>query len=136
MPHQIEQILAVAPVVDAEGRLEADGMGVLAQQARTNGMEGTDQVSRAGARVAPKAAAMMRSARRSISAAARREKVSSRMRPGSAPLTVKCATQCAKVWVLPEPAPAMTSNGPAMFAPFVATPCSTARRCSGFKVSR
>ncbi len=40
MPHQIEQILAVAPVMDAEGRVEADGMGVLAQQAGTNGMEG------------------------------------------------------------------------------------------------
>ena len=56
-----------------------------------------DQTSRAGARVAPKAVAMMRSARRSISAAARREKVSSRMRPGSAPLTIRCATRCARV---------------------------------------
>ena len=41
-----------------------------------------DQTSRAGARVAPMAVAMMRSARRSISAAARREKVSNKMRPG------------------------------------------------------
>ena len=40
MPHQIEQILAVAPVVDAEGRVEADGVGVLTQQARTDRMEG------------------------------------------------------------------------------------------------
>ena len=40
VPHQIDQILAVAPVVDAEGRVETDGMGVLTQQARTNGMEG------------------------------------------------------------------------------------------------
>ena len=49
--------------------------------------------------------------------AARREKVSSRMRRGSAPLTIRCATRCASVLVLPEPAPAMTSSGPATLAP-------------------
>src|SRR5262245_34293362 len=79
---------------------------------------------------------MMRSTRRSISAAARREKVSSRMRPGSAPLTIRWATRCASVLVLPEPAPAITSSGPATLAPLPATPCATAQRCSAFKVSR
>ena len=54
---------------------------------------------------------VMRSTRRAISAAARREKVSSRMRRGSMPLTMRCATRCAKVLVLPEPAPAMISSG-------------------------
>ena len=49
----------------------------------------------------------------SISAAARREKVISRMRRGSAPLTIRCATRWASVLVLPEPAPAMTRSGPA-----------------------
>ena len=58
----------------------------------------------------------MRSTRRLISAAARREKVSSRMRRGSAPLTIRCATRCASVLVLPEPAPAMTSSGAARLA--------------------
>ena len=52
-------------------------------------------------------AAAMRSTRRIISAAARRENVSSSMRRGSAPLTMRCATRWASVLVLPEPAPAM-----------------------------
>src|SRR5437016_11404927 len=30
---------------------------------------------------------------------------------GSAPLTIKWATRCARVLVLPDPAPAMTSSG-------------------------
>src|SRR5690606_1301992 len=34
---------------------------------------------------------------------------------GSAPLTIRCATRCARVLVLPDPAPAMTSSGPATF---------------------
>ena len=33
---------------------------------------------------------------------------------GSTPLTTRCATRCASVLVLPEPAPAMTSSGPRM----------------------
>ena len=66
----------------------------------------------------------MRSTRRVISAAARREKVSSRMRRGSAPLTIRCATRCASVLVLPVPAPAMISSGRRR-------PCSTARALLG-----
>src|SRR5438067_8027917 len=50
----------------------------------------------------------IRSTRRVISAAARRENVISRIRRGSAPLTIRWATRCARVLVLPEPAPAMT----------------------------
>ena len=53
----------------------------------------------------------MRSTRLVISDAARREKVISRMRRGSAPLTMRWATRWASVLVLPEPAPAMTSSG-------------------------
>src|SRR5262245_11152777 len=74
------------------------------------------------------ALAATRSTRRVIYAAARREKVSSRMRRGSAPLTIRCPTRCASVLVLPEPAPAMTSSG--------AAPCSTARRCCGLSRAR
>ena len=53
----------------------------------------------------------IRSTRLVISAAARRENVISRMRRGSAPLTIRWATRCASVLVLPDPAPAITSNG-------------------------
>ena len=62
---------------------------------------------RVTARLGPTAAVTMRSTRRSISAAARRENVSNRMQPGSAPLTIRWATRCARVLVLPEPAPAI-----------------------------
>ena len=71
-----------------------------------------DQASVGGALVAGRARATIRSTRRVISFAARREKVISRMRPGSAPLTTRCATRWASVLVLPEPAPAMISSGP------------------------
>ena len=40
----------------------------------------------------------------------------------------------ARVLVFPDPAPAMTSSGGAGNPP--AAPCSTARRCSGLRVSR
>ena len=53
----------------------------------------------------------MRLTRDVISAAARREKVISRMRRGSAPWTIRWATRWASVLVLPEPAPAMISSG-------------------------
>ncbi len=53
----------------------------------------------------------IRSTRRVISAAARRENVISRIRRGSAPLTIRWATRWARVLVLPDPAPAMTSSG-------------------------
>jgi hypothetical protein len=68
----------------------------------------------------------MRVTRRVISSAARREKVSSRMRCGSAPFTTRWATRCASVLVLPEPAPAITTSGAG--APASPTPCSTAAR--------
>ena len=86
--------------------------------------------------VLPIAVRAMRSTRRVISAAARREKVISKMRRGSAPLTIRWATRCASVFVLPDPAPAMTRSGAAGGADLSSTPCSTARRCSGLRDSR
>ena len=77
---------------------------------------------------APMTSPAIRSMRRVISAAARREKVMSRMRRGSAPSTTRCATRCASVPVLPDPAPAMTRRG-------CAAPCRTAVRCAGFSRS-
>src|SRR6266446_2103111 len=78
----------------------------------------------------------IRSTRFVISAAARRENVMSRIRRGSAPLTMRWATRCARVLVLPEPAPAMTKSGPPEAQFPSETPCSTARRCSALRVSR
>src|SRR5207244_847628 len=59
----------------------------------------------------------MRCARRVISSAARREKVSSRMRCGFAPSRMRCATRGASVLVLPVPAPARVRSGPAAAPP-------------------
>ena len=64
----------------------------------------------------PRTSPAMRSMRRFISTAARREKVINRMRRGSAPARIRWATRCASVLVLPVPAPAMTSSGPATCA--------------------
>jgi hypothetical protein len=83
--------------------------------------------------LSPIALRAMRSTRFVISEAAWRENVISRMRRGSAPLTIRCATRWASVLVLPDPAPAMTSSGPK--GPGPAAPCSTARRCSGLRLS-
>jgi hypothetical protein len=54
--------------------------------------------------------AAIRSTRLPISVAARREKVSSMMRRGSMPFVTKYATRCARVFVFPEPAPAMIKS--------------------------
>ena len=51
------------------------------------------------------------STRRPISAAARRLKVSSSIRPGLIPPAIRHATRCASVLVFPVPAPAMISSG-------------------------
>src|SRR6185369_12642451 len=70
--------------------------------------------------------------RRSISCAARRLKVSSIMRCGSAPWRIRLATRCASVLVLPEPAPAMTSRGRVSCAESP-VPCNTAANCSALR---
>src|ERR1700733_1777424 len=73
-----------------------------------------------------------------ISCAARRVKVSMRMREGSVPLSTRCAVRCARVLVLPVPAPARISSGPALTPPLSATavPNVAARRCPGLSVSK
>ena len=74
-------------VVQGETRVEPDRGCALAQQAGADGMEGAGPGQAGGEGVGPfpSASAEMRPTRRIISAAARREKVSSRMRRGSAP---------------------------------------------------
>src|SRR5215467_5792810 len=64
----------------------------------------------------PRAVAVIRFTRRIISSAARRVNVKSRMRCGSTPLTTRCATRWARVFVFPDPAPAITSSGGAVVA--------------------
>jgi hypothetical protein len=53
----------------------------------------------------------MRSTRLDISDAARRENVIRRIRWGSAPRAIRCATRWARVFVLPDPAPANDQEG-------------------------
>ena len=132
---QVHQVGGILAVVDGEGAREPDVLGVLAQQPRADGME-RSRPHRLGRAAAPPRARplRMRSTRRVISAAARREKVKSMMRRGSAPFSIRNATRCASVEVLPEPAPAMMSSGPA--SPTAAPPCSTARRCCGLSFSK
>ncbi len=74
--------------------------------------------------------------RRIISCAARRVKVSIRMRAGSTPFSTRCAVRCARVLVLPVPAPAKMSSGPAS-TPLSGTgvPKVAARRCCGLSES-
>src|SRR6266540_188015 len=67
------------------------------------------------------------STRRSISAAARRAKVTRRMRSGRTPRSMRWATRCASVVVLPVPAPATMSSG--------SSPCAAASRCRSSSAS-
>ena len=108
--HQVHQVGRVLAVVDGERAVEPDALGIFAQQPRADGVERAGPGEPGGRVGAARRGSRMRSARRSISAAARREKVSSRMRCGSAPFITRCATRCASVSVLPEPAPAMISS--------------------------
>jgi hypothetical protein len=76
---------------------------------------------------------VIRLTRRIISSAARRVNVNSRIRCGSTPVTTRCATRWARVFVFPEPAPAITRSGEGFVADAQSMPCSTARRCSLFR---
>ncbi len=78
----------------------------------------------------PSARCSTRPTRRCSSCAARREKLSSRMRCGSAPSSTSRATRELSVSVLPEPAPAITSSGGARPRAPSSRPSKTAARCS------
>ena len=101
----MQQLLGIAAVVDREVGVEADLRGVAAQQARADAVEGAAprQLRRAAGSAAARAprAAPGRPAVPSR-AAARREKVSSRMRDGSAPASDQHA----------RPAPPASSSCP------------------------
>ena len=84
----------------------------------------------------PSASCRTRPTRRSISAAARREKVSRSSRDGSAPARTRRATRAASVSVLPEPAPATTSSGPIAAPAAPSRPKPAARRCASFSPAR
>ena len=45
--HDVQQVLRVGPVVDGEGRGQADGLAVAAEQPRGDGMEGAAPDARA-----------------------------------------------------------------------------------------
>jgi hypothetical protein len=99
--------------MDAKAGVDADLIGVLTQQPCPDTGNVPAQVSASVITPAllPITWRAILSTRRVISAAARRENVISKMRRGSAPVTIKWATLCARVLVLPEPAPAITRSG-------------------------
>lgn len=77
--------------MDSEGRIERYLAGTVAQQTRTYPVKGTrpGHASLIVPAASPMTFAEIRSTRRLISEAARREKVSMRMRRGSAPPTIR-----------------------------------------------
>ena len=111
--HDAHEVLGVAAVEDREPGVERDRRAVQAQQPRAHRVEGAAPHRAApGSRVpSPRSRRRMPSTRRVISWAARRVKVSSRMRRGSMPLERCHATRWASVVVLPVPAPATMSSG-------------------------
>ena len=127
----VEQILGVGAVDDGERFAKPERLRVEAQQAVGDRVE----------RAAPDAAATPScglsrlqlgrgSSRpaRVISAAARRVKVSSRIRAGRRRCAIRWATRWASVLVLPVPAPAMISSG-------VVERGVAAARCCGLSLS-
>ena len=131
LPQQVHQVFGVGLVVDHEVRVYADGPAVAAEQPHGDGMEraAPDLAGRQQGFASPLALCSLgrcrrtASARRRISAAARRVKVSRQMRDGWSPRVIRWATRCASVAVLPVPAPAMISSG--------SLPCWAALRCWG-----
>src|ERR1700726_410017 len=124
--------------MNGESRIEADLACIVAQEPRADPMEGPGpkRIGHDTGVVADHPARDPLDPPRHLGGGPRREKVISRILRGSAPLTIKWATRCARVLVLPDPAPAMTSSGAPGAASFSRTPCSTARRCSGLSFSR
>ena len=108
------QVFGVGPVVDRELGGQADRLAVAAQQPGGDGVEGAapDAAALRAAGAGVQAVAETPSTRRSISAAARRVKVSSRIRSGRRPWAISQATRWTSVAVLPVPAPATISSGP------------------------
>ena len=140
--HHVHQVGGVAAVEHAERRVQAEPLRVLADQPVADRMERAGPRQRAafrgtrGQRARASASATTRCARRVISSAARRVKVSSRMRSGADALSSRWATRCASVLVLPVPAPAITSSGAARTPPAASgSPWVAASRCAVFKLA-
>lgn len=106
--------------MDGELGVQSDLTRQIAQDARADAVESPRLCQRFGGMGGAHDALGDAGHRRVRSDAARREKVISRMRRGSAPFFSRRATRCAKVLVLPDPAPAMIKSG--------SLPNSTARR--------
>jgi hypothetical protein len=110
--HQVHQVGRVLPVVDGERRIEADAAGVLAQQARADAVEGAGPGQRGRGREragpgSPRQDAL--DAARHLAGRAAREG-QQQDAAGIGALATSCATRCASVLVLPDPAPAITSR--------------------------
>jgi hypothetical protein len=138
VPRQVHEISGIFAIMDCERRVEPDLNGVLAQELRPNAVERASPSQGIGHNTGLFAQCLPRNPLNSLCHLGCRSprKRHSRIRRGSAPLTMRWATRCARVLVLPEPAPARTKSGPPEAQFPSETPCSTARRCSALSVSR
>jgi len=115
MPNQVHQIGRVLTVVYGESGSDPDLVGIFAQKPSADTVERSGPGQRFGHNAGAAAHNLSCDALHAPGhlAAARREKVISRIRRGSAQLTIRWATRLATVLVFPEPAPAMTTPEPA-----------------------
>ena len=137
VPDEVHQVGGVFAVMDREGRVEPDLVGILAQQPRADAVER----ARPGQRVGHDAGALaqhlraIRSTRRLISAAARREKVISRMRRGVGAVDDQMRDAMRQRVGLAGARAGDDQERPRAL-PRLVVPCSTASRCRGLSLSR
>jgi hypothetical protein len=134
VPEKVKELGGVLAVIDHKRRIESNLIGIAAQQPSTDCMEGAGPTQcfrdAGGALPDHRANDPLDSPNHLVGGPSREVSKGSavdppRLRPDAQP-------RCASVLVLPEPAPAITRRGPLCLAPASPTPCSTARRCSGF----
>ena len=121
---EVEHVGGVTSVEHREVRTQSERRGVPAHEAVRHRVERAAEHALRRAAGRPSASAC---ARVSISRAARRVNVSSRIRSAGTPPATSDATRAQSVVVLPVPAPASTSRWPSR--------CSAAARCSRFSSS-
>ena len=91
VPEQVHQVGGILAIVNREIGIEPDLVSIVAQQPRADAVEGAGPGQRVSHDVGalPMTRRAIRSTRRVVWAAARRENVISRIRRGSAPLTIR-----------------------------------------------
>jgi hypothetical protein len=109
---QVHQVGRVLAVVDGEAGVEADAAAYSRSRRAPMPWKVPDQASAAARSSRPGfVGAQMRSTRRVHLAGGAAREGQQQDAAGSAPQSTSCATRCASVLVLPDPAPAITSRG-------------------------